>query len=119
MEQQRQSLSEAVAAYLAYATADYHVAYKGHNETFEVVVEKAGQKYARVVHQERHEGKVCHRSSHSFIVMQDMVTSKGLKLRQGDVLKCAGWKGPELNFVRANVFEPAGWVGHVRWTSAS
>lgn len=118
MENQ-QTFPEAVAAYLAYATVDYHVQYRGHCASFEVIVEKAGQKYTRVIHQETHNGEICHKSSHSFIVMADMTTSKGLRLKQGDVLKCAGWKGPELNFVRANVFNPESWVGHVRWTSAS
>lgn len=116
---ERQSFAEAVAAYLAYAQADYFSSYEREPGSFEVVVEKRGQKYTRVVHQNRSaSGEVHGRASHSFIVMEDMVASNGLKLRQGDVLKCAGWKTPALNFVRANVFEPAGWPGHVRWTSA-
>ena len=117
MEQQK-SFSDAVAAYLAYAKADYYNAWRGQNN-FDVVVEKAGVKYTRVVHQEVYDGKVCHRSSHSFIVMADMVTAQGLRLKQGDVLKCAGWKAPALNFVRANVFDESSYAGHVRWTGVS
>jgi len=117
---ERQSFAEAVAAFLAYASNDYHVQWKGHNASFEVVVEKAGRRYTRVIHQERDaNGKACHRGSHSFIVMEDYLTPQGLSLKQGDVLKCASWKAPAMNFVRCNVFNQASFKGHVQWTGVS
>jgi hypothetical protein len=37
-------------------------------------------------------------------------------LKEGDILKCASWKAPALNFIRGNILE--GNYGNCRWTGA-
>jgi hypothetical protein len=79
---------------------------------------KKGQKFLRIWHMSGSS-----RSSHCFIVMQDCIvnvpTKKGVKLslKVGDILKCASWKAPALNFVRGNILEPN--YGNCKWTGAA
>lgn len=63
-------------------------------------------------------------SSHSFIVLKDFTVNcdpgaknKTLDLKRGDILKCASWKKPALNFVRGNVLR-GDWK-NCRWTGAA
>jgi hypothetical protein len=55
-------------------------------------------------------------SSHSFIAMRDFTTKEGKTFKKGDILKCATWRAPALNFRRGNVLE--GDFHGVRWTGA-
>lgn len=55
-------------------------------------------------------------SCHSFLAMYDFTTSDGKSFRKGDILKCASWKAPALNFPRGNVLD--GDFSRVRWTGA-
>lgn len=92
-----------------------------HGQAYDLVTDKfkKGQKFLRVIHTSG-SGQ---RSSHSFIVMQDCVvnvpTKKGvtLSLKRGDILKCATWKAPALNFIRGNILEPN--YGNCKWTGAA
>lgn len=88
------------------APSDY-----GHTWTLDT----KGQKFQRVIHKARGGQK----SSHSFLVLQSHTTSKGLVLKRGDVLKCASWKAPALNFIRANIFQPDTFKNHIRWTGVN
>jgi len=86
---------------------------------FDLVCDKAGQKFQRIINVGGSQ-----RSSHSFIVLKDCTVKtmpgskhKTLTLRVGDILKCASWKAPALNFVRGNILD--GNYGNCRWTGAN
>jgi hypothetical protein len=78
---------------------------------------KKGQKFVRIW--KKSYGQ---RSAHSFIVLKDCVvnipTKRGAKLslKVGDILKCASWKVPALNFIRGNILDVN--YGACAWTGA-
>jgi hypothetical protein len=106
------NLEFAKSIYLDYILADYTKTGSNLDGTT-FVLDKPGQKYQRVIHKSPNQ-----RASHSFIALQDHVTSKGLQIKQGDILKCASWKAPALNFVRGNITN-LNYADRVRWTGVS
>lgn len=80
-----------------------------------------GSKYLRIWTSTIHGGVKSGRSSHSFIVLKDVVVKdlKGrpLPLHAGDILKCATWHAPSLNFVRGNILSND--YGKSAWTGAN
>ncbi len=117
----------ALVAYFDAMKADYSRMWK-HGDTqfnpYNITADKPGSKFVRII-QTSSGGQ---RSSHSFIVLKDCEVTKSaplyskkpkevLKLRAGDILKCASWKAPALNFVRGNILD--GNYGKCAWTGAN
>jgi len=101
----------AKSVYLDFIKSDYTVTWGGQDKQSDWTLDKAGQKYQRVIHT----SMGGQRSVHSFIVLRDHTTKQGLVLKQGDILKAASWKAPAMNFTRGNILEQ-NYVGRVRWT---
>jgi hypothetical protein len=116
----------ALVAYFDAMKADY-VKWTKNISTFgkyDIVADKAGQKFMRIINT----SSGGQRSSHSFIVLKDCQVTKTavlyskkpkefLNLRAGDILKCASWKAPALNFIRGNILD--GNYGACKWTGAA
>ena len=78
-------------------------------EFCEGIETSAGKKFIKVT--TRHGVQ---KSVHSFIVKTDFTTSKGVRFKQGDILKAASWANPALNAPRGNIF--GDYI--VKWTGA-
>jgi len=116
----------ALIAYFDAMKADYSKWTKGVTGFggYDVTADKPGSKFVRIIHT----SSGGQRSSHSFIVLKDCEVTKSaplyskkpkevLKLRAGDILKCASWRAPALNFVRGNILD--GNYGKCAWTGAA
>jgi hypothetical protein len=90
---------------------------------FDIYADKPGQKFLRIIHNSGNQ-----KSSHSFIVLRDCEVTRTaplyskkpkevLTLKAGDILKCASWRAPALNFVRGNIFDEN--YGNCKWTGAA
>lgn len=54
------------------------------------------------------------RTCNGFVALQDVTTKNG-RCKAGDLLKCATWKAPALNFSRGSIFDLAN-ATSIRWT---
>ena len=121
MKYELHDMDLALVAYFDAMTQDYTRV--GTTGKYSIFADKPGQKFMRIIM-----NNWGSRSSHSFIVLKDCEVTKSaplyskkpkevLKLRAGDILKCASWKAPALNFVRGNILD--GNYGHSSWTGAA
>lgn len=101
----------ALTAYFDAMRKDYGQTSRDVNR-YNIYADKPGQKFLRIINNSWGQ-----RSSHSFIVIKAHKTSSGLDLKVGDILKCASWKAPALNFIRGNILEPN--YGNCAWTGAA
>jgi hypothetical protein len=115
-------LDLALVAYFDAMKADYA---KADREAFhyDIFADKPGSKFLRIW-----QSSWGSKSSHSFIVLKDCEVTRTaplyskkpkevLTLKAGDILKCASWRQPALNFIRGNIFDCN--YGNCKWTGAA
>lgn len=88
-----------------------HYKATGFNNGYQIEFEH-GSKYIRIVCINGNQ-----RHCAGFVCAKDSTTKTG-SFKAGDLLKCATWKAPALNFARGNIFdlEKAKNDGHIPWT---
>jgi len=118
MKYETHDMDLALIAYFDAMKADYKND-GGQGFRYDIFADKAGSKFQRIW-----KTSWGQKSSHSFIVLKACTVktmpgskNKTLTLRVGDILKCASWKKPALNFVRGNILD--GNYGNCSWTGAA
>lgn len=73
-----------------------------------------GPKYVRIISFSNETSFGGQRTCNGFVALQDVTTKNG-SCKAGDLLKCATWKAPTLNFSRGSIFDLAN-ATSIRWT---
>ena len=109
--------TDALQAYADYLKADYNSRSYSKNLNRQLVVEfDVGNKFIKVIVGHSTNGVVdSHRSSHSFIVINEYQGKKNL-FKHGDILKSASWRAPAKNFSRGNILDKN--YGTISWCGA-
>jgi len=109
--------TDALQAYADYLKADYNSRSYSKNLSRQLIVEfDIGNKFIKVIIGHSTDGVPDnHRSSHSFIVINEYQGKKNL-FKHGDILKSASWRAPAKNFSRGNILEKN--YGTIAWCGA-